>query len=124
MGIVKAAVGMALAATAVLGGSGTAVADTPASATGGNYIVTAWHDVNLRSCFATSCSIEGRLRAGDSRIAYCYEYGETISDLGITNDVWIAVNGAAANEVLYVSAVYLQGDQYAKLPFATAYCSD
>jgi hypothetical protein len=112
-----------LAAVAVFGGVGTAVADTPGSATGGNYIVTTWHDVNLRACSSTkSCGFVGRLSAADQRIAHCCAYGETISDFGITNDVWIAVNGEVSGDVFHLSAVHLEGDQSACLP-RTARCA-
>jgi hypothetical protein len=31
----------------------------------------------------------GTMAAGQSSVAYCYSLGETISDFGITNDVWV-----------------------------------
>jgi hypothetical protein len=113
MRIVKAAVSTALAAVAVLGGAGTAVADV--GATSAYPRVWAWHDVNERSCASTACDVVGRLAAGQGSIAYCHVVGEPITDFGITNDIWVLVSREDGG-TKFVSAVYLQGDRYANLP--------
>ncbi|GAA1356230.1 hypothetical protein [Saccharothrix algeriensis] len=105
------AAGAALAAAGVLGASGTAVAAPNAP-----YYVTTWHDVNVRSCEATSCPVIGWLPAGSTSIAYCWTYGEPITDAGITNDVWLVLSRQDGGRRL-ASAVYFQGDERANLPY-------
>ncbi|TWP52186.1 SH3 domain-containing protein [Lentzea tibetensis] len=115
MQFTKAAAGSALAAAALVGSATTAVA-APAEL----YHVTAWHDVNIRSCEARSCPVVGHIEAGERHIAYCWTDGETISDFGITNNIWLMVSRQDGGRWL-ASAVYFQGDRYANLP-ADAHC--
>lgn len=116
MNIMKAALGTVLVAAALVGGASTASASESASADGAPaYQVRAWHDVNVRTCSSTWCGIGGQLLAGDIAPAYCYVTGEPVSDLGITNDVWVKI-GERADTDLFVSAVYLSGNRYANLP--------
>ncbi|MEU8728250.1 MULTISPECIES: SH3 domain-containing protein [Streptomyces] len=79
------------------------------------YAVEPYETVNVRSGPARSYDKVGSVAAGQPRGAYCWTRGETISDHGYTNDVWVKlVEG-------YVSAVYLKGDAYGDLP-ASATC--
>ncbi|MFF9453756.1 SH3 domain-containing protein [Streptomyces flaveolus] len=79
------------------------------------YAVEPYETVNVRSGPARSYAKVGSVVAGQPRGAYCWTRGETISDNGYTNNVWVKlVEG-------YVSAVYLKGDQYGDLP-ASATC--
>jgi uncharacterized protein YraI len=86
-----------------------------AAAAGLPYAVTAYENVNVRSGPSTSYSISGHVAAGEVRGASCWKHGQTITDNGYTNDVWVRLAEG------YVSAVYLKGDQYGGLP-ASATC--
>ncbi|MEU3979376.1 SH3 domain-containing protein [Streptomyces sp. NPDC026672] len=101
----------ALTAGLILGGAAVA----QASAAGLPYGVTAYENVNVRSGPATSYDITGHVAAGESRGASCWKHGQTITDNGYSNDVWVRLAEG------YVSAVYLKGDQYGGLP-ASAVC--
>jgi hypothetical protein len=126
MKFVKAATAALLTAVALIGGATTALAD-PAivSAQGGigdpaKYQVTAWHQVNIRQCPASSCAKAGFISAGGTTQAYCYTHGEPITDYGITRDIWVLV-GHQDGGNQFVNALYLQGDMLGNLP-SSAYC--
>ncbi|KAA2266512.1 SH3 domain-containing protein [Solihabitans fulvus] len=129
MKVAKAAVGAALAVTAMLGGGATALADTQgATAHAGPlvphsalYTVTTWHDVNIRSCPASTCAQVGGLVAGQQRKVACWVHGESVTDAGVTNDIWLQVGHEVGN-LQWASAVYFQGDQYGGIP-ADAQCA-
>jgi uncharacterized protein YraI len=99
---------------------GTAAADTAttqgtARIMAAPYAVVPYETVNVRSGPWRSEAIVGTAAANQPRGAYCWTSGETITDNGYTNDVWVQlVEG-------YVSAVYLNGDEYGGLP-ASAVC--
>jgi hypothetical protein len=116
---VKTAAAVVLGTAALIGGATPAMADTlvPPYPT-----VTAWHDVNIRTCSSTSCPTSGKILAGNGSLAYCWVYGQTITDFGITNDVWIQVDRKPGVK-LFASAVYFVGDKYANLP-VKANCTD
>ena len=118
MDFVKTAAAVVLSAAALIGGAVPATAGplTPPYPT-----VTAWHDVNVRTCPDTSCVSPYPILAGRSSVAYCWTHGQTITDAGITNDVWLLVSRQDGGK-LYASAVYFLGDEYANLP-ATAECT-
>ncbi|MEV1084131.1 SH3 domain-containing protein [Streptomyces sp. NPDC050211] len=79
------------------------------------YAVVPYENVNVRQGPDSSTAKVGSVAAGQPRGAYCWTRGETVSDHGITNDVWVQlVEG-------YVSAVYLKGNEYGDLP-ASATC--
>ncbi|WP_246112073.1 SH3 domain-containing protein [Streptomyces hawaiiensis] len=50
------------------------------------------------------------LTAGKTYQAYCRTHGQTITDNGYTNDIWIGFGDG------YSSAVYFKGDRYGNLP--------
>ncbi|MEU4659862.1 SH3 domain-containing protein [Streptomyces sp. NPDC023723] len=79
------------------------------------YAVEPYETVNVRSGPARSYEKVGSVAAGQPRGAYCWTHGETITDNGYTNDVWVQLLEG------YVSAVYLKGDAYGDLP-ASATC--
>ncbi|ANJ05823.1 SH3 domain-containing protein [Streptomyces parvulus] len=79
------------------------------------YAVEPYETVNVRSGPARSYDKVGSVAAGQPRGAYCWTRGETISDNGYTNNVWVKLLEG------YVSAVYLNGDAYGDLP-ASATC--
>ncbi|MEO6087442.1 MAG: SH3 domain-containing protein [Umezawaea sp.] len=123
MRIFKAAAAVALAATGLLAGSSTALA-APAdqvSAKSALFTVTAWHDVNARTCPSTSCEKVDSLVAGQVRKIACWVHGESVTDFGVTNDIWLQVNRTEGN-VQWSSAIYFVGDQYANTP-ADADCT-
>ncbi|RKT55236.1 SH3 domain-containing protein [Saccharothrix australiensis] len=111
MKFVKLVAGVVLAVAALLGGAATAVANPTHP-----YPVTAWHDVNVRSCEATSCPVIGRIAAGATVTAYCWTYGEPITDAGLTNDIWLVLSRQDGGRRL-ASALYFTGDQRANLPY-------
>lgn len=52
-------------------------------------------------------------------LAWCWVYGEEVTDFGYTNDIWIALasylgNGQWGTE--YMSAIYASGDERGNLP--------
>lgn len=93
----------------------TGAADAQAAAAGLPYGVTAYENVNVRSGPSTDYGITGHVAAGQSRGASCWKHGQSITDNGYTNDVWVRLAEG------YVSAVYLKGNQYGGLP-ASATC--
>ncbi|MEW2549718.1 SH3 domain-containing protein [Streptomyces sp. NPDC047002] len=109
----------ALAATGVgiitAGLLATGAAAAQAAPAGLPYGVTPYENANVRSGPATSYSITGHVTAGEPRGASCWTHGQSITDNGYTNDVWVRLAEG------YVSAVYLKGDQYGGLP-ASATC--
>lgn len=109
----------ALAATGVgiitAGLLATGAAAAQAAPAGLPYGVTAYENVNVRSGPSTSYGITGHVAAGEARGASCYAHGQSITDNGYTNDVWVRLAEG------YVSAVYLKGDQYGGLP-SSALC--
>ncbi|WP_369275337.1 SH3 domain-containing protein [Streptomyces sp. R11] len=78
------------------------------------YAVVPYETVNVRSGPTSSYAQVGSVAANQPRGAYCWVRGETIRDNGYTNNVWVKlVEG-------YVSAGYLNGNEYGDLPgFAT-----
>jgi hypothetical protein len=113
--IAKIALGVGLAAAALLGGAAQASAQ-PVSASD-TYRVTSWHAVNVRQCPGTTCAIDPvfTFPAGATRFGLCWKHGQSITDFGITNDIWVRISledGLAR----YVSAVYLVGDERGNLP--------
>jgi uncharacterized protein YraI len=124
MRIISTAVAAALATAGLLAGGPTALA-APTGEVGTSsalYTVTAWHDVNARTCPSTSCAKVDSLVAGQSRKIACWVHGESVTDAGITNDVWLQVRRTEGN-VQWASAVYFVGDQYAGTP-ADAICPE
>ncbi|MFD5041204.1 hypothetical protein ACFWNI_29565 [Streptomyces sp. NPDC058377] len=71
--------------------------------------------VNVRKLPTSDSADLATLTAGRSYQAYCWAHGQTVTDNGYTNDVWIAFADG------YSSAVYFKGDEYAGLP-ASAEC--
>jgi len=56
----------------------------------------------------------GRKRS-TTRIAYCWRHGQSITDAGITNDIWVKGSLEDGGR-RYMSAVYLVGDERGGLP--------
>ncbi|MFJ3670341.1 SH3 domain-containing protein [Streptomyces sp. NPDC090106] len=79
------------------------------------YAVVPYEAVNVRTGPSRAFPAVGSVAAGEARGAYCWEFGEPVSDYGYTNNVWVKLAEG------YVSAVYLKGDEYGGLP-ATASC--
>ncbi|MFF5099144.1 MULTISPECIES: hypothetical protein [Actinosynnema] len=105
--------------------SSTAPAATPSSTPAATpsstpaptgYSVTPWLSANIRECPYTSCEVVGRTTVEQALPAYCWTHGQTITDYGITNDVWVAVGFGPSGRRHYVSAVYLSGDERGNLP--------
>ena len=117
MRIVTTAVAVAATATGLFaGGVATAAAEVGASAPA-QYSATAWHDVNVRHCPSTSCTQApgSPVLAGWTVGVYCWVHGETVTDFGYTNDVWLNI-GRQDGGTQWSSAIYFAGDDYANLP--------
>ncbi|GAB2999849.1 hypothetical protein [Saccharothrix stipae] len=126
MRIVTTAAAVAAAATGLLvGGIATATASAEVGASGPpQYSATAWHDVKVRHCPSTSCTQApgSPILAGWTVGAYCWVHGESVTDFGYTNDVWLNI-GRQDGGTQWSSAIYFKGDQYANLP-KDARCAD
>ncbi|MCE6996859.1 hypothetical protein LZG04_18915 [Saccharothrix sp. S26] len=124
MRIVTTAAAVAAAATGLLaGGVATAAAEVAASGPP-QYSATAWHDVNVRHCPSTSCTQApgSPVLAGWTVGVYCWVHGESVTDFGYTNDVWLNI-GRQDGGTQWSSAIYFKGDEYANLP-KDAQCAD
>ncbi|MFI6094286.1 SH3 domain-containing protein [Lentzea sp. NPDC051213] len=113
----KLVLGTVLAAAALLAGSGVAQAE---QALPQRTPVTAWADVNIRECPATSCKVFGVIKAGETVDAFCWTHGERIFDYGLVNEYWLMVSRQDGGRYLS-SALYFKGDQRANLPIEN-YC--
>ncbi|MFC5201958.1 SH3 domain-containing protein [Streptomyces kaempferi] len=80
-----------------------------------SYTVVPYENVNVRQLPTKDSAFLATLTAGRSYQAYCWTHGQTVTDHGYTNDIWIGFADG------YSSAVYFKGDQYANLP-ASAQC--
>ncbi|MCX4459622.1 SH3 domain-containing protein [Streptomyces sp. NBC_01340] len=80
-----------------------------------SYTVVPYENVNVRQLPTKDSAYLATLTAGQSYTAYCWTHGQTITDHGYTNDIWIGFADG------FSSAVYFKGDQYANLP-ASAQC--
>ncbi|MGW2559494.1 SH3 domain-containing protein [Streptomyces sp. NPDC001514] len=103
--LTTAAVG-ALTAGLLMTGTGSA----QAAALGLPYGVTPYENVNVRSGPAKTYAITGHVAAGQPRGASCWTRGQTITDNGYSNNIWVRLAEG------YVSAVYLKGDERGGLP--------
>ncbi|MFJ9724608.1 SH3 domain-containing protein [Streptomyces sp. NPDC101209] len=104
---IRTAVIGALAGALTLSVPGAAAVAAPAETT---YTVVPYTNVNVRKLPTKDSAYLTTLTAGHSYQAYCWTHGQTITDNGYTNDIWIGfVDG-------YASAVYLRGNEYANLP--------
>ncbi|MCZ0997161.1 SH3 domain-containing protein [Streptomyces mirabilis] len=80
-----------------------------------SYTVVPYENVKVRQLPKQDSAYLATLTAGQSYTAYCWTHGQTITDHGYTNDIWIGFADG------FSSAVYFKGDQYANLP-ASAQC--
>ncbi|MFE5081089.1 SH3 domain-containing protein [Streptomyces mirabilis] len=87
----------------------------PASPAEQSYTVVPYENVKVRNLPTKDSAYLATLTAGQSYTAYCWTHGQTVTDHGYTNDIWIGFADG------FSSAVYFKGDQYANLP-ATAQC--
>lgn len=79
------------------------------------YAVVPYETVNVRSGPVRAFPTVGTVATGEARGAYCWEFGEPVSDYGFTTSVWVKL----AKDC--VSAVYLKGNEFGDLP-ASASC--
>ncbi|MFF5547641.1 SH3 domain-containing protein [Streptomyces olivaceoviridis] len=107
---VLAALGV-LTAAVVVAPVGTAAAAAGET----SYGVVPYENVNVRKLPTKDSAYLATLTAGRTYRAYCWTHGQTITDNGYTNDIWIGFADG------YSSAVYFKGDAYANLP-ASAQC--
>lgn len=107
----SAVIGTAVATLAFLAPAGMAVA-APVET---SYTVVPYENVKVRQLPTRNSAYLATLTAGSSYTAYCWTHGQSISDHGITNDIWISFADG------YSSAVYFKGNQYGNLP-ASAEC--
>jgi hypothetical protein len=81
-----------------------------------SYTVTAYQGAKVRPAPNTNGEPVSYVVAGGSYPAACWTEGETVTDNGITSDIWIRLF-LNSGGVGYVSAIYLNGDSRANLPF-------
>ena len=126
MRIVTTAAAVAAAAAGLIaGGAATAAASAEVGARGpAPYSATAWHDVKVRHCPSTSCTQApgSPILAGWTVGVYCWVHGESVTDFGYTNDVWLNI-GRQDGGTQWSSAIYFKGDELANLP-KDARCAD
>lgn len=79
------------------------------------HTVTAYQGANVRDIPYVRGQKVSYVVAGDSYPAACWTTGQSITDHGITNNVWIRLL-LRSGGIGYVGAVYLKGDKYANLP--------
>ncbi|MFD9098326.1 SH3 domain-containing protein [Streptomyces collinus] len=103
----RSAVIAALATALAVSVPGAAAVAAPAET---SYTVVPYTDVNVRKLPTKNSAYLATLTAGRSYQAYCWTHGQTITDNGYTNDIWIGFADG------YSSAVYFKGDAYADLP--------
>ncbi|MFF0746922.1 SH3 domain-containing protein [Streptomyces sp. NPDC004111] len=106
------AVAALTAAVVVLAPGAVAVAAPSAEQ---SYTVVPYTGVNVRKLPNSSSDYLATLTPGRAYQAYCWTRGETITDNGYTNNIWIAFADG------FSSAVYFKGNEYANLP-ASARC--
>lgn len=116
----RRAVKAALVAALVTGCS--AVATSPASAQGA--MITTYERVNVRDYPTSKSAWEDVYPANFTVLGLCWDWGETITDNGYTNDVWVATGKKGSRYSYWVSAVYLKGDKYGGLSVENGYCWD
>lgn len=124
MRIVTTAAAVAAAATGLFaGGVATAAAEVGASGPP-QYSATTWHEVNVRHCPSTSCTQApgSPIPAGWTVGVYCWVHGQSVTDFGYTNDVWLNI-GRQDGGTQWSSAIYFVGDEFANLP-KEAHCAD
>ncbi|MEU4769491.1 hypothetical protein AB0H12_40305 [Actinosynnema sp. NPDC023794] len=127
MRIVNTAVAVALAGSGLLAGGAVALAQPAGEADASaapKYSATAWHNVNVRICPSTAClpAAGGQILEGTTVGVYCWVHGQTVTDYGYTNDVWLNV-GRQDGGTQWSSAIYFAGDEFANLP-KEAHCAD
>lgn len=112
----KRRTGIVLGIVASLGAATGLLAGTAGSAqaVGGTVPVKAYENVKVRSGPGTNYTYLFTFYAGDTLKAQCWDYGQTIRDNGVTNNVWIKLN---STRNMYVSAVYLKGNKHANVPW-------
>jgi hypothetical protein len=109
----RVVLGFLLAAAALVGGSGVALADPPRPP---YPLVTTWADAEVRTCEALSCPVDHVIPAGETTIGICWTRGQTVHDHGIYNNIWIMVSMNSGGRYLS-SAIYFKGDERANLPY-------
>ncbi|MET9364511.1 SH3 domain-containing protein [Streptomyces sp. NPDC006632] len=107
----SAAVGL-VTATAGVGHAQPLTTARPAAAAlpASGYSVVPYENVNVRKLPRKNGAYLATLTAGRTYTAYCWTLGDTVTDHGITNNIWIGFADG------YSSAVYFKGNEYANLP--------
>ncbi|MFM9441375.1 SH3 domain-containing protein [Streptomyces acidiscabies] len=84
----------------------------PASAAA---MVTTYEAVNVRDQPDSHSHKEDVYPANFTVLGLCWQWGESITDNGYTNDVWVSTGRKGDRYSFWVSAVYLKGDKYADM---------
>ncbi|MFH7339287.1 SH3 domain-containing protein [Streptomyces sp. KHY 26] len=110
---------LALAVTGATVTAGSAWAGTATAQDGA--MVTAYETVNERFAPTRGSASMGTFHAGETALGLCWTHGETITDNGVTNDVWVSLGMArwedgSLHPSFFVSAVYLKGDATGGVP--------
>ncbi|MEV5793882.1 MULTISPECIES: SH3 domain-containing protein [unclassified Streptomyces] len=101
-------------AVAALSAGCLTMATGPASAA---TMITTYEAVNVRDLPDSHSHKEGAFPANYTVLGLCWQWGESITDNGYTNDVWVSTGKKGTTYSFWVSAVYLKGDKYANMPW-------
>ncbi len=69
---------------------------SPASPAEQSYTVVPYENVKVRQLPTRDSAYLATLTAGQSYTAYCWTHGQTITDHGYTNDIWIGLANQSA----------------------------
>ncbi|MFE0026239.1 hypothetical protein [Amycolatopsis sp. NPDC059021] len=79
-------------------------------------MVTTYQAVNIRETPSSGSRLQGRYPANYQVLGLCWTYGETISDNGVVNNIWVSTGKQYGIYSSFVSAVYLKGDARGNMP--------
>jgi hypothetical protein len=115
--LTKLAVRGCFGATLALG-----VVGVPATSAHAAAFVTLYVSVNVREEPTSKSAKLDVYPAHEAVLGLGWQFGETIRDNGITNNIWIATGKKGGLPWAWVSAVYLKGDAYAGLDPVRDWC--
>lgn len=78
--------------------------------------VTTWVDANIRDEPTTNTTVDRRVGAGTVLPGACYDFGETVTDHGVTNDKWISIETGNPFDEEWIWAGALEGNETGGVP--------
>lgn len=79
-------------------------------------MVTTYQTVNVRETPSSGSRLQATYPANYQVLGLCWTNGETVSDNGVVNNVWVSTGKQYGIYSAFVSAVYLKGDERGNLP--------